>query len=183
MLHCRSFSVTISKMAPKTRKTSPTETQRKGEKVKNGRRTQQLRQLPNPQLEALGLDNEEQNLRDVIKMMATINTKLAAHEVRMDDMASHVVVPEAVADVPPGSSCDAAEWDCPRVAVPDDQDHFHQMEEQVHCTIAECLRGALPAYLHIMMMMTQELTMRPQLSPGRSTKGPLASWGQWTPWW
>ena len=65
----------------------------------------------------------------------------------MDYIASHVVIPGAVADVQPGPGCDDAKGDCPRVAVPDDQDQFHEMEEQVHRIVAECLRGALPAYL------------------------------------
>ena len=50
-------------------------------------------------------------------------------------------------DVQPGPSCDAAKGVCPRVAVPDDQDQFHMMEEQVHRRVAEHRRVALPAYL------------------------------------
>ena len=39
--------------------------------------------------------------------------------------------------------------DQPRVAISDDQDQFHRIEEQVHRRVAEHLRGALPDYLHI----------------------------------
>ena len=134
-------------MALKTKRINTPDTQKKGGKVKNRRRTQPPPPLPNPQLEVLGLDDKEPNLRDVMKMLGSITTKLDAHDVRMDNIASHVVIPGAMADVQPGHSHDATKGDYHRVAVPDYQDQFHGMEEQVHRRVVECLRGALPAYL------------------------------------
>ena len=93
-------------------------------------------------------------------MLGSFITKLATHEVRMDDIASHLVVPGAMADVQHGPSHDIAEGDHPRLAVPEDQDQFHGMEEHVHCRVAKCFRGALKGSTVQPLMMTQELTMR-----------------------
>ena len=71
------------------------------------------------------------------------------YEVRMDDMASQVIIPGALANVQPSPSHEAAEGDRPRVAVLDDPDLLYRMEEQVHRRVAEHLKGALVVYLHI----------------------------------
>ena len=67
-----------------------------------------------------GLDYEEPSLRDVMKMLGNITTKLATHEARMDNISSHMVVPVVVADVQPGPSRDTAKRGCPMVAIQDD---------------------------------------------------------------
>ena len=67
----------------------------------------------------------------------------------MDDMASQVIIPGALANVQPSPSHEAAEGDRPRVAVLDDPDLLYRMEEQVHRRVAEHLKGALVVYLHI----------------------------------
>ena len=63
---------------------------------------------------------KKRNLCDVKKMLGSFTTKLAGHEVRMDNIASHMVIPGAVADIQPGPSHDAAKGDRPSVAVLDD---------------------------------------------------------------
>ena len=54
-------------MAPKTKKPNPSETPKKEGKVKNRRQAQQLPQLPESNMEALGLDDEP-SLIDVMNM-------------------------------------------------------------------------------------------------------------------
>ena len=73
-------------------------------------------------MEALGLDNEEPSLRDAMKILGNINTKLAAHEARMDDISSNVIALGVVANVQPGLDFDTAEKGCPTVAVQDNRD-------------------------------------------------------------
>ena len=80
-----------------------------------------------------------------MKTLGNITTKLAVQEARMD--ISHVVIRGVVADVQPGPSHNSAERGRPMVAVQDDQDQFHGMEEQVCHRIIQRLRGAQPAYL------------------------------------
>ena len=82
-----------------------------------------------------------------MKMLGNITTKHAAHEVRMDDIASRMVVPGDMADAQPGPSHEATKEDHPRLTVPDDQDQFHGIEEQVCCRVSEHLRRSLPTYL------------------------------------
>ena len=53
--------------------------------------------LPNPQLEALGLVDEEPNFHDMMKMLGNITTKLAPHQARMEDITSHMVIMGAMA--------------------------------------------------------------------------------------
>ena len=84
----------------------------------------------------------------------------------MDDITSCMVIPVALVDAQPGPRLDAAKGDCPRVAVPDDQDQFQGIEEQVHHRVAECLKGALPVYLP---------TTDDDSGADRSIRGPLVS--------
>ena len=80
-------------------------------------------------------------------MLGNITTKLAAQEVRMHDLTSHVVVLGVAVDVQPGPSHYTAERGRLMIAVKVDQDLFHRMEEQVHHSITERLKGVPPAYL------------------------------------
>ena len=77
----------------------------------------------------MGLDDDEPNLRDVIKILGTITTKLAAHDARMNDLASQADALAVTMEVQPGPSHNFSQ---PWVAVLVGQNQFNSMEEQVH---------------------------------------------------
>ena len=77
-------------MPKKNKKANPSNTPKKGEKIKNRRHAQPPPQLPDSDMEALGLNDDEPHLRDVMKMLGNITTKLATHKVQMDNISSHV---------------------------------------------------------------------------------------------
>ena len=93
-------------------------------------------------MEALDLNDDESSQRDFMKMLGNITTKLATHEVQMDDISSHVVNTGVVADAQPSPSCGTAKRNHSMVAVQDDQNQFHGMEEQVCHRTIQGLRGA-----------------------------------------
>ena len=43
-------------------------------------------------MEVLDLDNMKPSLRDVMKILGNINTKLATHKARMYNISSHITV-------------------------------------------------------------------------------------------
>ena len=63
-----------------------------------------------------------------MQMLGNITTKLAAHEVRMDDLTS-CDCPRSSNRGKPSPSHETAKKECPMVAVEDDQDLFHGMEK------------------------------------------------------
>ena len=60
-----------------------------------------------------------------------IKSRLAAPDTRLHEMASHEVLPKTTDEPQPGTSHDAAERGCPRVAVLGPHDAFDGMEEAV----------------------------------------------------
>ena len=65
-------------------------------------KTQLPPQLHNCYSEALGLDNEEPGLRDVVRMLGNITTSLT--NTRLNSVATNVVALEALAATQPGPS-------------------------------------------------------------------------------
>ena len=88
--------------------------------------------LPTPQRKArLGLAKEEPTLKDVRMAMGNIKSRLAAHDARLDKMASPEV-PMVTTDEPQlGPSHDAAGSRCSRLATLEPCDAFSGMEEEV----------------------------------------------------
>ena len=96
-------------MAPKSKKTATPNTQKKGGKAKIRRKRQPLPQLHNSHSEALGLNDEEPHLHDVVKMLEDITTGLANTSTRVNGLTAHQVTLGATPDVQPGPSCVTAE--------------------------------------------------------------------------
>ena len=97
----------------------------------------------------MGLDEEEPTLKDVMLTLGNINSRLTAHDTRVDEMA----IPEVLVTTDErqqGPSHDATERGCPKVAMLEPHDAFNGMEEVVRCKVADHLRGAMLSYLMTM---------------------------------
>ena len=75
-------------------------------------------------------------LRDVMTVLGSINSRLAAHDTRLEEMSSHEVPLSAADEQLPGMSHATVET----------HDAFYGMEEAVLRKVANHLRGTIPAY-------------------------------------
>ena len=123
-------------MAPKTKLKTPASTQKRGRSVKSNKR--QLPPLfPTPHREAdFGHNEDELMLKDVMTAFGSFNSRLAAHDAKLDEMAGPEELPLAADEQQPGRS----------QATMETGGVLDVMEEAVHCNIADHLRGTRPVY-------------------------------------
>ena len=101
--------------------------------------------FPTPHMEAeLGCNNDELTLKDMMTAMGSINSRLAEHESRLDEIARPNVPLPAIEDQKPGMGWATLETHDVSTHV---QGMFNGMEEAVHLNIANRLRGTSPVYV------------------------------------
>ena len=133
-------------MAPKNKKKTTSSPQKRGTTTKS-RKSQPPPRFPTPHREAdLGHDDDELILKDVITSLGSINSRVAAHDTRLDEMSAPEVPLLAADEQLPGTSN----------AVMETHDAFNGMEEAVRHQVAKHLRETMPAYAVTAQMMTQQ---------------------------
>ena len=82
------FSILVFDMAPKTKLKTRSSTQKRGRSAKS-KKSQSPPLFPTSHKEAdLGRNEDEPTLKDVMMALGSINSRLAAHDARLEEMAT-----------------------------------------------------------------------------------------------